>query len=119
MDWKQVCLTAQLFAAARHAPMSMHEPTLLMYRTNGHRLFMPSKLSILPNFNAEGSWYVRNTGLDGGPPVYFPPVDESGALMETLEIAWQTDRRCRGPDDWKPIYLKSLGDAARVGGWKG
>ncbi len=110
MDWKQVCLTAQLFAAARHAPMSLHEPTLLMYRTNSHRLFLPTKLSILPNFHKSGSWYVRNTGL-GGPPVYFPPVECSDRLMETLEVAWSTERECRGPDDWRPVYLKSIADA--------
>ena len=114
MDWKIVCLTAQLFAAARHCPVSMYEPNILIYRPNGHRIFMPSKLSILPNFNAEGSWYVRNNGFKGGPPVYFPPVDDSKGLTETLEIAWKTEREATGPDDWKPIYLKSLGEATAL-----
>jgi hypothetical protein len=109
MDWKKVCLTAQLFAAARQCPMSMYEPNILMYGHNDPRHFLPSKLSILPNFNTEGSWYVRNTGFRG-PPVYFPPVDNSEGLMETLEIAWKTERESTGPDDWKPVYLKSLGD---------
>ncbi len=81
-----------------------------MYRPNGPRVFLPSKLSILPNFNAEGSWYIRNTGFRG-PPVYFPHVDNSEGLVETLEIAWKTERESTGPDDWKPIYLKSLGEA--------
>lgn len=114
MDWKKVCLTAQLFAAARRSPMSMHEPTLLLYKPDGHRLFMPNKLSILPNFNATGSWFVRNNSVDGGPPVYFPSVDTTEALMETLEVAWMAERKCRGPHDWKPIYLKSLGEAATL-----
>lgn len=111
MDWKQVCLTAQLFACARHSQLSLHEPTLLMYRPKSHRLFLPSKLSIIPDFGNLGSWYVRNTGLDGGPPVYFPAVDSTDKLMETLEVAWETERKCRGPDDWRPVYLKSIGDA--------
>ena len=111
MDWKQVCLTAQLFASTRHSLTSLHEPTLLMYRPKSHRLFLPSKLSIIPDFGNLGSWYVRNSGLDGGPPVYFPPVDCPDKLTETLEVAWDTDRRCQGPHDWRPIYLKSILDA--------
>ena len=112
MDWKQVCLTAQLFASTRHSLTSLHEPTLLMYRPKSHRLFLPSKLSIIPDFGNLGSWYVRNSGLDGGPPVYFPPVDCPDELTKTLEVAWDTDRRCQGPHDWRPIYLKSIGDAS-------
>ena len=111
MDWRRVCITAQLFAAARHCPISMHEPTLMMYKPHGQRLFMPSKLSILPNFNSTGTWYVRNSALDGGPPVYFPPVDNPTELRETLDIAWETNRKCLGPDDWRPVYLKSIDDA--------
>ncbi len=113
MDWRKVCLTAQVFAATRHCPMSMHEPTLLMYKPSGHRLFMPSKLSILPNFNSTGTWYVRNTDLHG-PPVYFPPVDTPATLRETLEIAWETHRPSLGPDDWRPVYLKSLLEATAL-----
>jgi hypothetical protein len=90
----------------------MHEPTLLLYRPRSHRLFLPSKLSILPNFETEHSWYVRNASTDGGPPVYFPPVSDPEALLETLEIAWKTERKCRGPHDWRPVYLKSLSEAS-------
>jgi hypothetical protein len=114
MDWKKVCLTAQIFATARQATLSLHEPTLLMYRPNSHRFSLPSQLSILPKFESlnSGSWYVRNTGLNC-PPVYFPPVDNPESLLETLEIAWWTDihKKSKGPEDWRPIYLKSLSDA--------
>ena len=92
--------------------MSLHEPTLL-YRPNSHRLLLPSKLSIIPDFGNLGSWYVRNLGLDGGPPVYFSTVDHTDRLMETIEVAWDTERKCGGLDDWRPImiYLESIRDA--------
>jgi hypothetical protein len=89
--------------------MYLHEPTILIYQPNCQRLFTPSKLSILPNLNTpyDGSWYVRNNGSEGGPTMYFPSVDSPERLMETLEIAWTTDWKERGPHDWRPIYLKS------------
>lgn len=43
--------------------------------------------------------------------MYFPSVDTPERLMETLEIAWKTERKGTGPHDWKPLYLKSIGDA--------
>jgi hypothetical protein len=110
MDWRKVCLTAQVFAATRRTPMNLHEPTILIYQPNCQRLFAPSKLSILPNFNTpyDGSWYVRNNGSEGGPPVYFPSVDTPEKLLETLEIAWKSERKGIGPNGWKPVYLKSI-----------
>ena len=114
MDWRKVCLTAQVFAATRRTPMYLHEPTILIYQPNCQRLFTPSKLSILPNLNTpyDGSWYVRNNGSEGGPTMYFPSVDSPERLMETLEIAWTTDWKERGPHDWRPIYLKSTRELA-------
>jgi hypothetical protein len=28
--------------------------------------------------------------------------------LQTLEIAWKTERKGLGPHDWKPVYLKSI-----------
>jgi len=110
MDWRKVCLTAQVFAATRHTPMYLHEPIILIYRPNCPRLFTPSKLSILPNLNSSltGSWHVRNNGSDGGPTMYFPSVDSPERLLKSLEIAWTTDWKERGLETNLPeIYAKT------------
>ena len=95
MNWKQVCLVAQTFAAAKNCPYVARYPIITMYDEGPHSvlrqfLIPPQKLTVFPN-STKTSWLVRLAPTRLRPKLYFPAVCTPEALRRTLEKAWHTD----------------------------
>lgn len=98
MHWKQVCLVAQTFAAAKRCSYSARYPIVTVYDDAAasalDRPVLPTqRLTIVPSLvkpsaAPQESWLVRLPPTPGRRAVYFPPVCDPGALRLTLEKAW-------------------------------